>query len=412
MEAAVTIKGIWAATRCSPSVKKSEIPEFFGRTLPELRQLLKEELDISQGFRSEQIYLWLYGKRATSFAQMTDLPKALIAKLMDRFEIPKLIVEHVSESVDGTRKFLFGLEEGYSIETVLIPSEMRDDEGEARRKTICVSTQVGCPLDCKFCATGTLKLKRNLTAGEILLQIFEVERITGEEITNMVFMGMGEPMLNYDHVVRALRIITDPKTELLGKRRITVSTSGIPEAIRKFAHEGLNVKLALSLHATTNALRTKLMPINKRYPLEEVLSAMDEYYAVTKIPITYEYILFKGLNDSEADARRLAKIARRTPSKVNVIPFHPIDFTDPHGISAELRPASHNDFTHFLALLKREGVQVMVRSSSGKDIEAACGQLALAELKRGEVAPRAIIHDITLPKPTLGEEAHSTRPGT
>ncbi|HWF44773.1 MAG TPA: 23S rRNA (adenine(2503)-C(2))-methyltransferase RlmN [Candidatus Kapabacteria bacterium] len=374
-------------------MRKSDIPEFFGRSRDELKQLLVEELSVSETFRADQLCRWLYARRAKSFAEMSDLPLKLIRSLNERFKIPSLSVRHESVSEDGTRKYLFDLKDGFSIETVLIPSEMRDADGGARRKTLCVSTQVGCPLDCKFCATASLKLKRNLTTAEILLQIFEVERLTGESITNLVFMGMGEPMLNYDNLVRALRIITDPATELLGKRRITVSTSGIPDAIRKFAREGLGVKLALSLHATTNELRTRLMPINKRYPLEEVLSAMQEYYTLTRIPITYEYILFKGLNDSEADAKRLAKITRRMPSKVNVIPFHEIDFTNPTGFGATLRPANNRDFAHFLAMLKREGVQVMVRSSSGQDIEAACGQLALAELKQNS----AIIHDIALP---------------
>src|SRR5581483_9404895 len=276
-------------------------------------------------------------------------------------------------SSDGTRKFLFELADGLAIESVLIPSEMLNEEGEAKRKTLCVSTQVGCPLDCKFCATASLKLKRNLTSAEILLQIFEVERLTQEKISNLVFMGMGEPMLNYENVVRALRIITDPRTEMLGKRRVTVSTSGLPDEIRAFAREGLNVKLALSLHATTDTLRTRLMPINKKYPLPTVLAAIEDYYKITKQPVTYEYILFEGLNDTPSDAARLAKIARRVPSRVNVIPFHPIDFTHPTGVSRELRPASEANFRDFLSMLRNAGVSVFIRSSSGKDIEAACG---------------------------------------
>ena len=225
-----------------------------------------------------------------------------------------------------------------------------------------------------------MKLKRNLTAAEIILQFFEAERLTGEKITNIVYMGMGEPMLNYDNVVRSLRILNDPILEIIGAKRITVSTSGLPDEIRKFAHEKLGVKLALSLHATTDELRSKLMPINRAHPIKELLAAMDEYYRETGMPVTYEYILFDGLNDSEADAKRLAKIARRMPSKVNVIPFHQIDFTNPQGIGAELHPASEENFIRFNALLKKEGVQVMVRSSSGEDIEAACGQLALSKL--------------------------------
>ncbi len=351
-----------------------------GLTLTELA-LAIAEAGVQDRYRADQVFRWLYAKRAACFSAMTDLGKKTIEILDEQFEIERLRLSHQSTSEDGTKKFLFKLSDDRSIETVLIPSEMRDDQGVPARKTLCVSTQVGCPLDCKFCATASLKLKRNLTAAEIILQIIEVERITGEEITNLVYMGMGEPMLNYDNVVRSLRIITDPKAEMLGKKRITVSTSGLPEEIKKFADEGLNVKLALSLHATTNGLRTRLMPINKRYPIEEVIAAMEIFYQKTRIPITYEYILFEGLNDSAADAKRLAKITRRMPSKVNVIPFHPIDFTDPHGISKELRPATTANFNNFIAQLRAEGAQVMIRSSSGKDIEAACGQLALAHLE-------------------------------
>ena len=363
------------------------LESLLGLSLEEIRTRFHSEFGVKEQFRSKQVYQWLYQKRARSFEEMTDLPRKLQEQLAARFRIPTLLLQHESVSADGTRKYLFNLDDGRAIETVLIPSEMRDDRGDAKRRTLCVSTQVGCPLDCKFCATASMKLKRNLTTAEILLQIFEVERLRGERITNMVYMGMGEPMLNYENVVRSLRIITDPDIELLGKRRITVSTSGIPDAIRKFAHEGLNVKLALSLHATTNELRTKLMPINKRYPLEEVLDAMEEYYRETGIPITYEYILFKGLNDTASDAKRIAKIARRMPSKVNVIPFHEISYTNPSGIGAELKPASRTEFNRFLDILKHEGVQVMVRSSSGEDIEAACGQLAVIHLPPSAVVP-------------------------
>ncbi|HET6402248.1 MAG TPA: 23S rRNA (adenine(2503)-C(2))-methyltransferase RlmN [Candidatus Kapabacteria bacterium] len=360
-------------------MRKEAAPEFFGRTRVELVELLRVDFSFAEKFRAEQIYEWLYTRRARSFAEMTNLPLAIRTALEERYCIPSLTCAHISESADGTKKFLFTLEDGRSIETVLIPGEMRGERSP--RRTLCVSTQVGCPLDCKFCATASLKLKRNLTTAEILLQIFEAERLTGETITNLVFMGMGEPMLNYDNLVRSLRIITDPKTEMLGKRRVTVSTSGLPDAIRQFAREGLNVKLALSLHATTNDLRTRLMPINKKYPLEEVLSAMDDYYKITGRPITYEYILFDALNDSPADAARLAKIARRVPSRVNVIPFHPIGFTNPTGFAAELRPASTAVFDRFIATLRAAGVTAVVRTSSGQDIEAACGQLALAELQ-------------------------------
>lgn len=351
-----------------------------GLTQPEIHTLISSKLGEIPSYRASQIYAWLYGRRAQGFPEMTQLPSQLRNELERNFIIGSLKLAHKSISEDGTIKFLFDLADGKQIESVLIPSEMRDAKGESRRKTLCLSTQVGCPLDCKFCATASMKLKRNLTAAEIILQFFEVERLTGEKITNVVYMGMGEPMLNYDNVIRSLRILTDPELDIIGAKRITVSTSGLPDEIKKFAHEKLGVKLALSLHASTDLLRSKLMPINIAHPIKELLEAMDEYYKVTGIPVTYEYILFEGLNDSDADARRLAKIARRMPSKVNVIPFHRIDFTNPTGFGAELHPTSDESFIRFNAVLRSEGVHVMVRSSSGEDIEAACGQLALSKL--------------------------------
>jgi 23S rRNA (adenine2503-C2)-methyltransferase len=354
--------------------------ELLGLTQPEIQTALYERVGEIPVYRAKQVYHWLYERRATSFSEMLQLPAQLRSQLEEHFTIGSLKLVTKSVSEDGTIKFLFELADGFQIESVLIPSEMRDETGEARRKTLCLSTQVGCPLDCKFCATASMKLKRNLSAAEILLQYFEVERLTGERITNIVYMGMGEPMLNYDNVVRSISILTDPELEIISAKRITVSTSGLPDEIRKFAHAKLGAKLALSLHATTDELRSKLMPINRAHPIKELLSAMDEYYHATGIPVTYEYILFEGLNDSDTDARRLAKIARRLPSKVNVIPFHRIDFTHPEGFGAELHPTTNEHFLRFNAVLKAEGVQVMVRSSSGEDIEAACGQLALSKL--------------------------------
>ncbi|HYM20139.1 MAG TPA: 23S rRNA (adenine(2503)-C(2))-methyltransferase RlmN [Candidatus Kapabacteria bacterium] len=357
---------------------KQKTISLFGMSETQIAASLAEAgLDVPR-YRSRQIYNALYGKRIRSFAEATDLPRDLREQLDKLFPIVHPNITHESRSIDGTIKYLFELSDARTIEAVLIPSEMRDSYGIARRKTLCLSTQVGCPLDCKFCATATLKLKRDLTTAEIIAQYFEVERASGEHITNVVYMGMGEPMLNYDNVVASLRILTDKELDILGSKRITVSTSGLPDEIRKFAREGLGVKLALSLHATTDELRSKLMPINRRYPLAEVISAMEEYYKTTKIPVTYEYILFAGLNDTPADAKRLAKFARRMPSKVNVIPFHPIDFTHPTGVAASLHPSTDLAFKNFISLLKELGAHVMVRSSAGVDIEAACGQLALS----------------------------------
>ncbi len=328
-------------------------------------------------YRARQVASWIYQHRAPDFEAMTSLPRELRAQLAQRADLGSLALVDTQTSADGTIKFLWRTRDGFNIESVLIPSEARDDQNEPRRRTICVSTQVGCPLDCKFCATASMRMKRNLTAGEIVEQFLGVERAAGERITNVVFMGMGEPMLNYENVFSAVAIFTDPENELVAARHITVSTSGLPAGIRRMADERQRVKLALSLHALTNGMRSELMPINRRFGLSEVLDAVEYYYRCTRQPVTYEYILFDGWNDTDADVRRLARITRRVPSKVNVIPFHPIEFTEPTGISARLRPTSPEQFDAFINKLKDAGVTVMVRSSSGKDIDAACGQLAV-----------------------------------
>lgn len=350
-------------------------PVLLGMDDQELRDLV-----ISLGepaFRATQIRKWLYEKRASSFDEMTSLSKSFRERLTRETRIGRLRLVDRQDSDDGTIKFLFRTDDELNIESVLIPSEARDDQEEPKRRTLCLSSQVGCPLDCKFCATASMKLKRNLTAGEILEQHLQVERAIDEKITNIVYMGMGEPMLNIDEVLRSIAIFTDPENHLVAAGRITVSTSGVIPGIERLAEEGARVKLAISLHMTTDGDRNRLMPINRKYSLSDLLSSVEAYYRATRRPVTYEYILFDGLNDTREDARRLAKIARRVPSKINVIPFHPIDFTAPTGIAAELRPASREDIDRFIRMLQEEGAQVMVRSSSGVDIDAACGQLAI-----------------------------------
>ena len=328
-------------------------------------------------FRAAQLYEWIYAKRARSFDEMTSLSKSLRERLDRETRLRRLAPVDRQESEDGTIKFLFRTDDGLNIESVLIPSEARDDQQEPKRRTLCLSSQVGCPLDCKFCATASMKLKRNLTAGEIIEQHLMVEEAIGERITNIVYMGMGEPMLNIDEVLASIALFTDPENELVAASRITVSTSGVIPGILRMAEEGSRVKLAISLHMTTDGDRSSLMPINRKYSLSELLAAVETYYRMTRRPVTYEYILFRGLNDRPEDARRLARITRRVPSKVNVIPFHPIDFTEPTGIAAELVPASPGEVDRFNEMLRREGATVMVRSSSGVDIDAACGQLAI-----------------------------------
>ncbi|MCC7437052.1 MAG: 23S rRNA (adenine(2503)-C(2))-methyltransferase RlmN [Armatimonadetes bacterium] len=328
-------------------------------------------------YRANQLHEWLYRRHVDSVMAITSLSHELRGRLAETATLRTLTLADQQTSTDGTIKFLFRTHDGYNIESVLIPSEARDDQDEPKRRTICISTQVGCPLDCKFCATASMKLKRNLAAGEIIEQFLRVQDVAGQKITNIVFMGMGEPMLNYDAVFRAVALFADPGNDLVPAARITVSTSGLVEGIRRMADEGQKIKLALSLHASTNGLRSELMPINRRHDLTEVMDAVEYYYRKTRRTVTFEYILFEGLNDTEEDARRIAKLTRRVPSKVNIIPFHSISFTNPTGISARLHPTTRQQFDNFVAMLRAHGAQVMVRSSSGQDIEAACGQLAV-----------------------------------
>lgn len=358
-----------------PDSKNNPLSHLPGMTVEEMEALVSELGE--PAYRARQLYDWVYRQRSSSFDAMTTLGRGLRERLAERAALRTLTILDTQHSEDGTIKYLFRTHDRLNIEAVLIPSEARDDQDEPKRQTLCLSTQVGCALDCKFCATASMKLKRNLTAGEIVEQYMQVSEQSGREITNIVYMGMGEPMLNYDNVFGSIALLTDPASELVAPRRITVSTSGLPDAIRRMADEGQKVKLALSLHALTNALRSELMPINRRYDLKTVLAAIDYYYQKTRRPVTYEYILFAGINDTDEDVRRLARITRRVPSKVNVIPFHEIEFTNPTGIAATLRSTPPQSFDEFVAKLKKAGVQVMVRSSSGEDIDAACGQLAI-----------------------------------
>lgn len=354
------------------------------QTSIQLLGLLPTELeavcaDIGEpSYRAKQLFHWLYNKQVASFEAMTNLSQSLRTKLEQHATISPLSLRTVQHSEDGTKKFLFALHDGREVESVLIPSEMRNEKGDNKRMTICVSTQVGCPLGCKFCATASLKLKRNLTAGEIVGQLLAVQQHASQKITNLVFMGMGEPMLNYDNVMKAVDIMTHADADLLSPRRITLSTSGLVDGIKRMADENRPIKLALSLHALTDGLRTDLMPINKKWNLRALGDALEYYYRKTRRIITYEYILFSGLNDTYQDAVRMAKLTRRVPSKVNVIPFHSIEFTHPEGISAQLRPTQPDEFEQFIQWLRSLDVTVMVRTSSGKDIHAACGQLALS----------------------------------
>jgi 23S rRNA (adenine2503-C2)-methyltransferase len=301
---------------------------------------------------------------------------------------------------DGTTKFLFTLADGAKIETVVIPPRLAfenreaSDEEEQRRLTVCISTQVGCPLDCKFCATASMGYLRNLTAGEIVGQVLLAQTLSGKNITNVVFMGMGEPLMNYDNVMKAADMIINGIG--IAARRVTVSTAGLADRIRQMADEQRKVKLAVSLHSANNDKRMKLMPIARKFHLDELMSSLEHYHRKTRKRVTYEYVFFDGVNDSDEDVAQFIRFARRVPCKINVIPYHPIDFVAPTGLSATLRPSPLME--KIVEKLRASDLTVFVRSSAGEDITAACGQLAVkTERKRRARAahsgrvPRSIV---------------------
>jgi 23S rRNA (adenine2503-C2)-methyltransferase len=349
-----------------------------GFNLAEL-QTFVEELG-EKKYRAVQLYGWLYAKAAQNFAEMTDISKEFRTTLTQVAVIFNLQLVAQSVSMDGTTKFLFSLEDGLAIESVLIPSTKKTSE-EDKRLTLCVSTQVGCLLDCKFCATGAMGFLRNLTAGEIIDQVIQVQRNSEKRITNLVYMGMGEPFLNYENVMKSIDIINDGRGLNIGARHITISTAGYADKIRQLAEEERPVKLALSLHSLDNDKRTKLMPITKKFPVETLIEALDYYYHKKHSRPTFEYILFDGFNDTAADIKAFVKLSRRIPCKVNLIPFHSILFMHPSGIGASLKPTPAPRIAAFADALRKADITVMVRGSSGQDIQAACGQLAVIESK-------------------------------
>ncbi|HCS48387.1 MAG TPA: 23S rRNA (adenine(2503)-C(2))-methyltransferase RlmN [Candidatus Aminicenantes bacterium] len=312
-------------------------------------------------YRAKQVFEWIYQKGADSFAAMTDLPKSLRQRLEDKFRLGVLELAEQLRSEDGTEKLLFRLTDGQLIEAVLIPS--------GGRRTLCLSTQVGCKFACVFCASGAGGFARNLLPSEMLGQILFLRDKLDVGLTNFVFMGMGEPLDNLDNLVRTVRIMNAPEGMGIAARRMTISTVGIVPAIEKLEGLGLQVSLSLSLHATTDELRSRLLPVNRKYPLAEVVKAGAHYARTTGRMITIEYILISSLNDSAADARRLASIARKLRAKINLIPYS-------QGCGAGLAPSPGSRQQAFLQTLESLGVAATVRRSKGGDIRAACGQLA------------------------------------
>jgi 23S rRNA (adenine2503-C2)-methyltransferase len=324
---------------------------------------LKAELESWEepAYRAKQVFEWVYRKGAGSFAAMTDLPKSLRNRLEETYSLRPLELARDERSEDGAEKFLFRLVDGRHIESVLIPA--------GSRRTLCLSTQVGCKFACAFCASGSGGFERNLLPSEILGQVLFLRDRLDVRLTNFVFMGMGEPLDNIDNVVRAIRIMNSPEGLGIAARRMTISTVGIIPAMEKLQGLGLQVNLSLSLHATTEELRSRLLPVNRRYPLKEVIRAGVRYVRATGRMITVEYILISGLNDSAADARRLASMARTLRAKVNLIPCSP-------GCGPGYEPSPGPRQADFLRVLEAAGVGVTLRRSKGADIRAACGQLA------------------------------------
>ena len=341
-----------------------------------------QEFVVSLGepkYRAGQIYQWLYKNRVHSFDEMTNLPAPFRETLAGSAEIETFaVVTSQTSKADGTIKFLYELGDGARIETVLIAPRPTAVDAE-ERMTLCVSTQVGCPLDCTFCATASMGFTRNLTAGEIINQYHTALEFSAKPITNIVFMGMGEPMLNYENVMTAVDIMTDQQGIGLSPKRITISTAGYANQIRRMADEDRKTKLALSLHSLRNETRTKLMPINKKFDVGELLSALEYYNRKTKKSVMLEYIVFEGLNDTEEDVQAIVRATRRFECRVNLIPFHTIEFTDPKGISASLHGASREQLERFWKRLRAFDVPTFIRHSAGVDIDAACGQLAVKE---------------------------------
>ncbi|MBD0333504.1 MAG: 23S rRNA (adenine(2503)-C(2))-methyltransferase RlmN [Chitinophagaceae bacterium] len=317
-------------------------------------------------FRAKQVREWLWQKHAQSFADMTNLSKELRQKLGENFTLPALTIDATQHSSDGTIKSRFKTHEGYLCEGVLIPTE--------HRYTACVSSQIGCSLSCRFCATGYIERKRNLDFDEIYDEAAlinqQCEKVYGKKLTNIVFMGMGEPLLNYKNVLKAIDKITSEDGLGMSAKRITVSTAGVAKMIRQLGDDKVRFKLALSLHAANDKKRNEIMPINESNNLKALVDALNYFYKQTRNEITFEYILFKNFNDSIKDADELIKIYRQVPTDlVNIIEYNPIDF-------AQFEKPSEEQVSEFMKYLEKNRVNARLRRSRGKDIDAACGQLA------------------------------------
>ncbi|WP_430615004.1 23S rRNA (adenine(2503)-C(2))-methyltransferase RlmN [Flavobacterium sp. JP2137] len=337
----------------------------------DIRSLTKEQLReffVAQGdksFRGNQVYEWLWSKGAHGFEDMSNLSKESRQMLEAHFVINHINVDQKQQSADGTVKNAVRLHDGLIVESVLIPTNTRT--------TACVSSQVGCSLDCTFCATAQLKRMRNLNPDEIYDQVIAIDQesrqLFGRPLSNIVFMGMGEPLMNYNNVQKAIDKITSPEGMGMSPKRITVSTSGIPKMIRKLADDEVKFKLAVSLHSAIDEIRAEIMPFSANFPLRELRESLEYWYAKTRSRITYEYVVWKGINDDQKSIDALVKFCKYVPCKVNLIEYNPID-------DGKFQQADSEAINNYIKCLERNDIVAKVRRSRGKDIDAACGQLA------------------------------------
>ena len=340
----------------------------------DIRSLSKDQLrdfftaNGDKAFRGNQVYEWLWSKGAHDFKDMTNLAKATREMLEENFVINHIKVDQMQRSSDGTVKNAVRLHDGLVVESVLIPT--------LTRTTACVSSQVGCSLDCNFCATARLKRMRNLNPDEIYDQVIAIDRESrlyhNHPLSNIVFMGMGEPLMNYNNVIKAIDMITSAEGLNMSPKRITVSTSGVPKMIKKLADDEVKFKLAVSLHSAIDEIRSRIMPFSKNFPLVDLREALEYWYAKTRSKITYEYVVWKGINDNKASVDALVKFCKYVPCKVNLIEYNPID-------DGEFQQASEESILAYILALEANGIVAKVRRSRGKDIDAACGQLANKE---------------------------------
>lgn len=340
-------------------------------TKQDIRALSKEQLmafftsNGDKAFRGKQVYEWLWKKGVHHFDDMTNLSLETRLLLNNAFSINHIEVDTMQRSSDGTLKNAIRLHDGLVVESVLIPTP--------KRTTACVSSQVGCSLDCKFCATSRLKRMRNLNPDEIYDQVVAIDKQSrlyhNKKLTNIVFMGMGEPLMNYNNVLKAIDKITSEEGLGMSPKRIVVSTSGVPKMIKKMAEDNVKFNLAVSLHSAIDEVRTQIMPFNETFPLKDLREALQFWYEKTKRQITYEYVVWDGINDTVKDIQALIDFCKFAPSKVNIIEYNPID-------DGEFQQANKSTIDRYVSMLEANNINVTVRRSRGKDIDAACGQLA------------------------------------